>query len=55
MMLDLNDDDKSIISKHLLNDNATTGLAINKTFMTKPDDDLQKKKLSSKRDGHQQF
>ena len=55
MMLDLNDEDKTIISKHLLNDNATTGLAIDKTFMTKPDDDLQKKNWLSKRDGHQQF
>ncbi len=34
--LDLNDDVKWIISKHLLNDKA-----INKVFMSKPDDDLQ--------------
>jgi hypothetical protein len=36
--LDLNNDVKSIISKHVLNDNA-----INKILMTKPNDDLQKK------------
>jgi hypothetical protein len=41
--LDLNDDVRSILSKHFLNDNATTGLASNKTFMTKPDDYLPKK------------
>jgi len=35
--LDLHDDVKVIIAKHLTSDNK-----INKIFMTKPDDDLQK-------------
>jgi hypothetical protein len=35
---DLNDDVKSIITKH-----STSDYKINKSLMTKPDDDLQKK------------
>ena len=47
-LLDLNNDVKSIISKHLLNDKA-----INKILMTKPDNDFQKKNWWSERDGHE--
>jgi hypothetical protein len=41
--LDLHDDVKVIIAKHLTSDNKINTInKINKIFMTKPDDDLQK-------------